>query len=311
LLSELQRTGYTDFADEILKTEIEHYRELIAWQLQLRAYLTQKLYEYGDKNNLSTLEELLTTEYTELKKDSLFQTNFETAIEVLRDIDDKARDDVAKGELLLHWIDREAIDEKQGISSEILTLSPEPITWKVAIEKIDEGTKEEMKKSYERSINCIRALAVISEKLYNEKDLKTMTQLHSKLVNNKNISYTPAGVYYKGLDFITGLYGYYGENHYKLEAFPVLWLRDKYANNSKSKASYIRTDIPHQDFSAIKNTYGDGADFPELDAQTKLDLRRHDIIANDFWGHQARRKNGDKKVGDIVLPWVEVQNATP
>ena len=66
------------------------------------------------------------------------------------------------------------------------------------------------------------------------------------------------------------------------------------------------TGIFHQDFSGIKNTYGDGENFPELDSQTKLNLRRYDLITNDFWHHQARRKNGDMTVGDITLPWVEV-----
>ena len=55
LQGEMRSLGHTDFADEILETEIEHYRELINWQLQLRTYLTQKLYEYGDDTNLLTL----------------------------------------------------------------------------------------------------------------------------------------------------------------------------------------------------------------------------------------------------------------
>jgi len=68
-----------------------------------------------------------------------------------------------------------------------------------------------------------------------------MVQLNSKLANNKNMNYTPTGLF-------------------------------------------------HQDFSGIKNACGDGAAFPELDPQTKMDLRRYDLIANDFGGHQARRK---------------------
>ena len=86
-----------------------------------------------------------------------------------------------------------------------------------------------------------------------------MTRLHSKLVNNISVNYTPAGV-------------------------------------------------SHQDFIDLKDTYGDGENFPELDPQTKLDLRRYDLIANGFWGHQARRKNGDIKVGDMILTWVKVQD---
>jgi hypothetical protein len=61
--SELRSSGHADFADSILETEIEHYRELINWQLQLRTYPAQKLYEYGDNHNLSTLRDMLTAEY--------------------------------------------------------------------------------------------------------------------------------------------------------------------------------------------------------------------------------------------------------
>jgi hypothetical protein len=187
----------------------------------------------------------------------------------------------------LPWIDRDAISLEQGIErgrtsfppdtrikvdkdgkvneinynpemeSEILSLLPTPITWKRAMEDIDDNTKNEMKNSYERSIHYIRILAILSELFYQENDLKAMTRLHSKLVNNKSISYTPTG-------------------------------------------------ISSQDFSEIKKAYGDGENFPELDAQTKLDLRRHDIIAHDLWSHQLRRKNGDMSVGEIILPWVPV-----
>ena len=263
--SELISMGHTAFADEILKTELEHYRELINWQLQLRAYLTNKLYEYGDNANLSTLYELLTLEYNDLKNDPITQTKYEKAIEILRNIDAKVLNtpvDTSKGEMTLQWIDRKEIDNKQGIGSVILSVNPQPITWRTAIENIDVQTKDEMEKSYRSSIFYIRALAVMCENLYLEIDLRTMVQLHSKLVNNKNISYTPTG------------------------------------------ASF-------QDFSTLKNTYGDGADYPDLDTQTKLNLRRFDLIANDFWGHQARRRNGDMTVGEIILPWVEVQDINP
>ena len=265
LQSELISMGHNDFADEILKIELEHYRELINWQLQLRAYLTNKLYEYGDYANLLTLNELLTLEYNELKNDPLLQAKYEMAIEILRNIDAKVLItpvDTSKGEMTLPWIDRKEIDNKQGIRSVILSVNPQPITWRTAIENIDDQIKDDMEKSYRRSIFYIRALAVMCENLYLEKDLRMMVQLHSKLVNNKNISFTPTGVSY-------------------------------------------------QDFNALKNTYGDGADYPDLDAQTKLNLRRFDLIANDFWGHQARRRNGDMTVGEIILPWVEVQDINP
>jgi len=119
-----------------------------------------------------------------------------------------------------------------------------------------------MDKSFGRSMYCIRALSVICEKLYLEKDLLKMVQLHLRLSRNNNLNCTPSGV-------------------------------------------------SHQDFSALKSTYGDGADISGLDSQTKLDLRRFDLIVTDFWGHQERRKNGDMTVGDIILPWVEVQDIAP
>jgi hypothetical protein len=261
LQSELRSSGYNYFADSILETEIEHFRELIVWQLQLRAYLVLKLHEYGDNFNLLTLKDILVTEYTELKSDSSLQPNFERALEILYDMEDKVKTtfpiDSYNGILVLPWIDRDAIDRKQGIESGVLSLSPSPITWNTTPESIDDETKEEMKDSYERSIHCIRALAVVSERLYLERDLRTMVQLHSRLACNININCTPTGV-------------------------------------------------SNQDFSDIKDKYGDGGNFLELDQQTKLDLRRYDLIANDFWGHQARRRNGDMSVGDLVLPWVEI-----
>jgi len=266
LQAELRSVRHTDFADEILEIEIEHYRELINWQLQLRAYLTQKLYEYGDNVNLSTLKELLTAEYIELKNNPLFQHNFEMTIEILHDIDYKVRGvspfDSTKGNLILPWIDREAIDYRQGIRSETISVYPEPITWKRAMENIDDETRKEMRNLYERSIYCIRVLAVISERLYLEKDLTTMVQLHSRLMSNRSVSFTPTG-----------------RRHFDLRHF----------------------------FGILKRQFGDGANFLGLSVQTKLDLRRYDLIANDFWGHQARRRNGDMSVGDIILPWVGVR----
>jgi hypothetical protein len=206
---------------------------------------------------------MLSAEYAELKNDSILQPSFEKAIEILRDIDDKVRAsspiDIAKGILVLPWIDREAIDNKHRIESEALSIDPEPITWKTAMENADYKTKKAMENSYEKAIYCIRALAVINDRLFLENDLETMVQLHSRLASNTNVNCTPTGVYY-------------------------------------------------QNFSTIKDTYGDGENFPELDPQTKFNLRRYDLIVNDFWGHQARRINGDLTVGEMILPWVEVKN---
>jgi hypothetical protein len=84
-----------------------------------------------------------------------------------------------------------------------------------------------------------------------------MTQLHSKLVNNKDISYTP---------------------------------RDALIQSRR----------------IIEEIYIRGYKHPDLDSEIKSGLRRYDLIANDFWGHYGRRKDGDMTVGDIALPWVEV-----
>jgi hypothetical protein len=295
LQSELRSSGHVDFADSILEIEIEHYRELIVWQLQLRAYLTQKLNEYGGNPNLSTLKDLLAAEYAELKKNSLFQSNFENAIEVLRDIDDKVRAtssmDTTEGILVLPWIDRDAIDHKQGIESEVLSIEPGIITWKTAIESIDDETKVEMKNSYGRAIYYIRALAVVSEKLYLESDLETMVQLHSKLANNKNVNYTPTGISYQNFGTIKGTYRDGG-------IFPELDVQRDEPSNSFLKM--LDSDINDD---KTKDTSGGGE---KSYSQIELDMRRFDIIASDFWGHQARRKNGDLTVGEIILPWVEV-----
>jgi hypothetical protein len=46
----------------------------------------------------------------------------------------------------------------------------------------------------------------------------------------------------------------------------------------------------HQSFSAIIEA-GDRENFLELDSQTKFNLRRYDLILNDFWGHQTQLKS--------------------
>jgi hypothetical protein len=300
----LRSSGHVDFADSILQTEIEHYRELIVWQLQLRAYLTQKLYEYGDSFNLLTLKDLLTEEYTELKNDSLFQSNFENVIEILRDLDDIVRAsspiNVTEGILVLPWIDREAIDHKQGIESEILSIEQSPITWKIENESIDDETKEEMKKTYEKAIHCIRTLAIISEKLYLENDLETMVQLHSTLANNRSVNCTPRGLFRQNFSAIKETNGDFSELDSQQESNPR---RHRYNRDDHYRKLLLLYGINEV---KTKEVDGDKEDSSELDSQTKFDLRRYDLIANDFWGHQARRKNGDLTVGEIILPWVEV-----
>ena len=330
LQSELRSLGLSDFADEILETEIEHYRELINWQLQLRAYLAQKLYEYGDKISLLRLKRLLATEYSNLKSDPLLQPKFDKAIEILSDMDDKVRAsspiDAVKGIIVLPWIDREAIDQKQGIKTEIITANPESITWKTAIENIDDETKEEIKNLYEMSVYYNRGLAVINDRLYLERDLKIMTQLHSNLVDNKNVNCTPTGVSYQDYSGIKSTYGdgtgfpeldtqtMYDLWHDNRDYIPnEFWGLQTWEKNDDKNTTYELTfDIDtNKSFRALKTTHRDEENSLVLDVQTRLNLRLYDLIVSDFWGHQARRKNGDMTVGDIILPWVEVQDINP
>ena len=305
LQEEMRSAGYFDYADIIMETEIEHYRELIVWQLKLRAYLTGKLYEYGDSANLLTLKELLTSEYTSLKNDPLFQTIFENAIEALRDLDDKVQAtspiDTAKGEVILPWIDREAIDRKQGIETEVLSPQQNQITWRIAKEEIDDETKEEMKNSYENAIYYIRVLAVISERLNQENDLETMVQLHSKLASNTNVNCTPTGIYHQVFRGEKNTKGD-GEKNQTLDSQTGLYPRYYQSNTLSQPASHRLSFIE-------KDTIKDSEDISEieLNEQTKFDQRRYDLIVNDFWGWQARRKNGDMSVGEIILPWIAVQ----
>ena len=307
LQSELRSSGHIEFADSILKTEIEHYRELIVWQLQLRAYLTQKLYEYGDNLNLLTLRGLLTAEYDVLRNYSVLKPDFENAIEILRDIDDKVRAsspiDTSNGILVLPWIDREVIDHKQGIESEVLSVDPSPINWKIAMECIDEETKGEMKNSYEKAIYCIRTLTVINEKLYLENDLETMVQLHSKLANNKDVNCTPTGVFRKDFSSVKKLFGY-KEDLPELDSQEELNPRRSHYDRDSHYRQLLRLYGISED--KMKEVDGDIEDSTESDSQAKFDIRRYDLIVNDFWGHQARRKNGELTVGEIILPWVEV-----
>ena len=213
-----------------------------------------------------------------MKNDPLLQTNFEMAIKNLHDIDDKVQAsspiDTSKGDLVLPWIDREAIDHKQGIKSEKLTVHPGPIdfgtigwdNWVIRTKIV-----EKRKESYEKANYCIRVLAVISERLCLEKDLNAMVQLHLKLLSNRKVSYTTL------------------DRDYRFDLAPL-------RISKKLEMS----------FGLRKRKKGQ-----PLGPQENLDLQRYNIIANDFWGHQARRKSGDMEVGDIILPWVEVQNCVP
>jgi hypothetical protein len=116
---ELRHAGHAEYADEVLTTELEHYRELIVWQLQERAHFVKKLYASSDSANLPTLEELLGKEYAEIKKGPSFVEHFNKSCEELRQIDEVAcaipEMKKASGILVLPWIDRKDLDRRQGI----------------------------------------------------------------------------------------------------------------------------------------------------------------------------------------------------
>jgi hypothetical protein len=114
-------------------------------------------------------------------------------------------------------------------------------------EEAEEFDEQELEESYEWSISYIRALTVMTESLYREKNLDDMTRLHSILVNNKGVNYTQ-------MDF-------FGSNLYQ-----------------RSETSPLN----------------------------KLLNRWREIVLEDFWYHQQRREKGDRTVGDVTLPWVEV-----
>ena len=119
LQKELRRTGYADFADEILEVELDHYRELINWQLQARAYITKRLYEEKANDNFSKFKKLLIKEYEEIIKDDNNKENFQKSIDTLIDINKKSGKLCQTGKAIstfkLPWIDREDIDRRMGI----------------------------------------------------------------------------------------------------------------------------------------------------------------------------------------------------
>ena len=119
LQQELRRVGYVDFANEIFETELDHYRELINWQLQPRVYLTKRFYEEKVYDNFSAFKKLLEKEYSEIIRDEVIKEAFQKAVSTLRDIDKKA-DELPSagkeiGKITLPWIDRESIDRRMGI----------------------------------------------------------------------------------------------------------------------------------------------------------------------------------------------------
>jgi len=281
LQAELRHFGHYAFADQIMEVELDHYRELIVWQLQKRAYLAQRLYEIRDSITLSTLKNLLMQELTDLRNNNYLE--FEEALDTLRAIDDKVRSEfqlsAAQGVIILPWIDRRALDRRIGrgvgtfsrhfMGYTFLVPSMEPIeriepgeliseerrlarlmAWRIENENMDEQAKKDMREVFDWILFYIRVLAVASERLYVESSLEKLTQLHSILVNNRNVSFTE-----------------------------------------------IDQHVHHRRL-----------DVEEINEQTRLDIRRFYVIVNDFWNHQFRRQNGDMTVGDVILPWVKVRD---
>jgi len=201
LQAELRYFGYCVFANQILEMELEHYRELIIWQLQKRAYLAQRFYEIRDNISLSFLKSLLIQELADLRRNDILNLNFKKALDALQTIDDKvlgnSQSNAFKGAIILPWINRQAIDRRMGRVSPsrgpILFLEEEE--QRVARESMEKentigsGTKKEIEK-YNWILCYIRALAVINERFYIERSLKEMTQLHSVLVSNRRVSFT-------------------------------------------------------------------------------------------------------------------------
>jgi hypothetical protein len=105
------------------------------------------------------------------------------------------------------------------------------VAWGEEAQRIDE---QNMQESYEWSVSYIRALTVMNERFYRDKNLERMTQLHAVLdCKNKSCPYI---------------------------------VKNKLTNSWVS------------------------------------------IVANDFAYHQTRREYGDMTVGDVILPWIAVQD---
>jgi len=194
LQAELRYAGHGAFADQIIEVELDHYRELIVWQLQKRAYLAQRLYEDKVNANLSTLKSLLEQELTNLRSNDPFNLIFEKALDSLRAIDDKVRGELVQGIIVLPWINRQAIDRRMGrrMPSERREIHHAQLNTP-PVENgsiVDDEAQKVMQETYNWILCYIRALAIISERLYTERSLIEMTQLHSTLVNNWRVSHT-------------------------------------------------------------------------------------------------------------------------
>ena len=196
LQSELRYAGHDAFAEQIMDVELDHYRELIVWQLQKRAYLAQRLYEIRDSISLSTLKNLLVQELDNLRLNTSFDLNFEKALDNLRAIDDKVHNEIAQGIIVLPWINRQAIDRRMGrrMPSERREIHHvQTNTYSVRDRNIvDDEAKKAMQGTYNWILCYIRALTIVSERLHAEKNLKEMTQIHFALVNNRRVSHTEA-----------------------------------------------------------------------------------------------------------------------
>jgi hypothetical protein len=153
-----------------------------------------------------------------------------------------------------------------------------------------------------------------------------MVQLNSKLANNNSINCTPTGVYHQDFSAIVNPQTKTEIRSYDRQNYDYKLLSAFFGNSDDAtggdfarldpqvKSDFLRYSSRIERYNFILNFYGISDDEAmdthksRLDSQIELDMRRHDLIASDFWGHYARRKNSDMTVGDIILPWVEVPN---
>jgi len=203
LQAELCHFGHYAFADQIAEIELEHYRELIVWQLQRRTFLAQRLYEIRDSIGLSVFKNLLARELTDLRSNPTLNLHFEKALDGLRVIDDNMKTEnqpsIFNGVIILPWIDRHALDRRMGIerlhTPEPSQVIPPPEStfppdwyWSTLREfagernVTDDEAEKMLKEMYQWILCYIRALAVMSEGFYTENNLKELTQLRSNIV---------------------------------------------------------------------------------------------------------------------------------
>jgi len=209
LFKELRRVGYTDFANEVFSTEVDHYRELVNWQLQTRVYLTKRLFKENARDDFKAFKKLLEYEYSQIMKDGITRESFVKAVNALRDIDEEASvlhpTEETVGAITLPWIDREEINIRMGFQLfhergervKVMTWTWEEYLKRREYERksmedagVDNTEIMNLQEEYEWSTIYLRALVLMNASLHSESKLEALTCLHEKLVNNKGISYT-------------------------------------------------------------------------------------------------------------------------